>query len=117
MVVGYAFALAYAVGVTRASAGIGERLPGARRRGVSSPRPVYQLSKPAAHLAPYIEHYWFVSATEATPFDLRVDVYVDARANLVFNFGVPPTRERSWVSARGCSRPRTSTPSAVGPSK
>lgn len=53
---------------------------------------MYQLSKPAAHLAPYIEHYWFVSATEATPFDLRVDVYVDARADLVFNFGVPYTR-------------------------
>jgi len=53
---------------------------------------VYQLSKPAAHLSPYVEHYWFVTATEAAPFDLRVDVYVDARADLIFNFGVPYTR-------------------------
>lgn len=53
---------------------------------------MYQLSSPAPALSPFIEHYWFVSATEARPFDLRVDVYVDARADLVFNFGAPYTR-------------------------
>lgn len=53
---------------------------------------MYQLRPPAPALAPYIEHYWFVRTTAGEPFDLTVDVYVDARADLVFNFGAPYTR-------------------------
>lgn len=53
---------------------------------------MYQLSQPASALSPYIEHYWSVCASEAAPLDLRVDVYVDARADLIFNFGAPYTR-------------------------
>ncbi|MCC6811876.1 MAG: AraC family transcriptional regulator [Deltaproteobacteria bacterium] len=53
---------------------------------------MYQLRPPHAALARYIEHYWFVRATAERPFDLTVDVYVDARADLVFNFGVPYSR-------------------------
>jgi AraC-like DNA-binding protein len=53
---------------------------------------VYQLRTPHAELAPFIEHYWFVSSVEG-PVDLRVDVFVDARADLVLNFGAPYTRQ------------------------
>lgn len=53
---------------------------------------MYTLREPAPALRPYIEHYWFVSATAAMPLDLSVDVYVDARADLIFNFGAPYTR-------------------------
>jgi AraC-like DNA-binding protein len=49
---------------------------------------VYSLSRPNPALAPYIDNYWHVVATPERPFDLSVDVYVDLRADLVFNFGV-----------------------------
>jgi AraC-like DNA-binding protein len=53
---------------------------------------MYTLREPAPALRPYIEHYWFVATTAAAPLDLSVDVYVDARADLILNFGVPYTR-------------------------
>lgn len=53
---------------------------------------MYQLGKPAAALAAYIEHYWFVCARPGEPFELTVDVYVDARADLILNFGDPYSR-------------------------
>jgi methylphosphotriester-DNA--protein-cysteine methyltransferase len=55
-------------------------------------RRVYQLRAPHPELARFIEHYWFVTAEDA-PVDLRVDVFVDARADLVLNFGAPYTRQ------------------------
>ncbi len=54
---------------------------------------MYELRYPAPALAPYIENYWFVSSRADSPVDLRVDVFVDARADLVLNFGVPYVRE------------------------
>jgi AraC-like DNA-binding protein len=54
---------------------------------------MYQLSQPTAELAPFIERYWFVHADATRPLDLTVDVFVDARADLVFNFGVPYSRQ------------------------
>lgn len=54
---------------------------------------MYTLRAPAPALAPFVEHYWFVDA-RARPVELQVDVYVDARTDLVFNFGAPWTRER-----------------------
>lgn len=54
---------------------------------------MYQLRAPAAPLRPFIEHYWFVAPHGDEPVDLRVEVFVDARADLVFNFGAPNTRE------------------------
>jgi len=54
---------------------------------------VYQLRPPAPELRPYIEHYWFVEQMAGEALDLRVDVFVDARADLIFNFGVAYTRE------------------------
>ncbi len=50
---------------------------------------MYQLSVPHAALQPYIEHYWHVFATPEQPFDFSVDVFVDLRADLIFNFGAP----------------------------
>jgi AraC-like DNA-binding protein len=54
---------------------------------------VYVLRPPAEVLRPYIEHYWFVSHAPGEEVDIRVDVFVDARADLLFNFEVPYLRE------------------------
>jgi hypothetical protein len=53
---------------------------------------MYQLRRPDPRLAPFIEHYWFVRASPAQPYALTVDAFVDARADLVINHGVPYTR-------------------------
>lgn len=53
---------------------------------------MYQLRTPTAALAPFIESYWFLSS-EHGPLDLRVDVFVDGRADLIFNFGAPYLRQ------------------------
>ena len=53
---------------------------------------MYQLHPPCAALQPFIEHYWFVTSDDG-PVDLRVNVFVDARADLIFNFGAPYLRE------------------------
>lgn len=53
---------------------------------------MYQLRTPASNLQPFIEHYWFVTADDG-PVDLRVNVFVDARADLIFNFGAPYQRQ------------------------
>ena len=52
---------------------------------------MYQLRPPSPALAAYIESYWFV-APDPDPVDLGVDVFVDGRADLILNFGVPYTR-------------------------
>lgn len=52
---------------------------------------MYQLRRPDPKLARFIEHYWFVTSDEG-PVDLRVDVFVDARADLIFNGGAPYVR-------------------------
>lgn len=54
---------------------------------------MYQLRAPAPELSPFIESYWFVGAEGPEPSDLRVDVFVDGRADLIFNFGAPYMRE------------------------
>lgn len=53
---------------------------------------MYQLRQPAAALRPYVEHYWFVTPDDG-PVDIRVDVFVDGRADLIFNYGAPYLRE------------------------
>jgi AraC-like DNA-binding protein len=50
---------------------------------------VYTLKPPQETLRPYIEHYWFVHALPRQKFELTVDVFVDGRPDLVFNFGAP----------------------------
>jgi len=54
---------------------------------------MYQLRAPDAALAPYVEHYWFVTHPDGEPVHLRVDVFVDARADLILNSGVSYLRE------------------------
>ena len=49
---------------------------------------------PHPDLADCVAWYWSVEATQSAPVDLRVDVYVDARADLVFNLGAPYHRTR-----------------------
>ena len=53
---------------------------------------MYRLREPAPELRPYIENYWSVSHEPGEEVDLRVEVFVDARADLVFNVGVPYRR-------------------------
>jgi AraC-like DNA-binding protein len=48
---------------------------------------MYVLRRPAAALCSYIEHYWFV-LDDGLGTDLRVEVFTDGRADLIFNFGV-----------------------------
>ncbi len=54
---------------------------------------MYRLRTPDAALAPYVEHYWFVTHPDGEPVQLRVDVFVDARADLILNSGVSYLRE------------------------
>ena len=54
---------------------------------------MYILRQPAAQLRDFIEHYWFVLDAAGESVDLRVEVFVDARADLIFNFGTPYRRE------------------------
>jgi hypothetical protein len=54
---------------------------------------VYELRPPAGALRGHIEQYWFVRGDGPEPLDLRVDVFVDGRADLVFNFAAPYLRE------------------------
>lgn len=49
---------------------------------------------PAHELSDTIEHYWSVVPVNNEDVDLRVEVYVDGRADLVFNFQAPYTRIR-----------------------
>ncbi len=53
---------------------------------------VYALRPPVPALQRFVEHYWSVSPSDG-PVDLRVDVFVDARADLIFNFAAPYRRE------------------------
>ncbi|MCB9679110.1 MAG: AraC family transcriptional regulator [Alphaproteobacteria bacterium] len=52
---------------------------------------MYTLRPPAPALRPFVEHYWFVTDADG-PVDVRVDAYVDGRADLVFNHGAPYER-------------------------
>lgn len=54
---------------------------------------MYELRLPREELRPYIENYWFVSPVAGEEVDLRVEVFVDVRADLIFNFGAPYRRE------------------------
>lgn len=54
---------------------------------------MYQLRAPAPDLLPFIEHYWFVTSEPEKPVELQVDVFVDARADLIINLGAPYLRQ------------------------
>ena len=61
---------------------------------------MYELRQPAAALAPYVDSYWFVHSTESDPVELSVDVFVDGRADLIFNFAAPYRRRVIGGKAR-----------------
>ena len=65
---------------------------------------MYRLSRPAAVLDAFVEHYWHVHAAADAPFDLSVDVFVDLRADLIFNHGVAYTRAVAGGPARSRAR-------------
>ncbi len=68
--------------------------------GSADDAPVYQLRPPAADLSRFIEHYWFVTSTSDDPVDLRVDVFVDGRADLILDFGAAYEREIVFLHDR-----------------
>jgi AraC-like DNA-binding protein len=45
--------------------------------------------EPHPDLAPWIQNYWMLTPAQGGQADVEIDVYVDARADLVFNFGAP----------------------------
>jgi AraC-like DNA-binding protein len=54
---------------------------------------MYRLHLPAEPLRRYIENYWSVDHAPGEDVDLRVEVFVDARPDLIFNFEAPYRRE------------------------
>ena len=65
---------------------------------------MYQLRRPAADLQPFVEHYWFVTHPHGEPVTLRVDVFVDGRADLILNHGVSYRREVVGAAAAQIDR-------------
>lgn len=65
---------------------------------------MYELRSPTQVLAPYIENYWFVGKGSQSSTSLRVDVFVDGRADLIFNFGAPYIRQVIGGKARKIRR-------------
>jgi AraC-like DNA-binding protein len=53
---------------------------------------MYRFALPVPPLQPFIESYWWIRAG-ANPLTLHERVFVDAKADLLFNFGVAYTRE------------------------
>src|SRR5688572_32851803 len=49
---------------------------------------MYQFALPALPLQPYIESYWFIRADEGGSLTLNESIFVDGRADILFNFGV-----------------------------
>lgn len=62
---------------------------------------MYQLASPHPDLQTYISHYWRVKALPDQPLALSVDAYADARADLIFNFGAPYTRQVLGQKSKG----------------
>lgn len=55
---------------------------------------MYKLYQPAPELSPFVESYWSVYPAPGERVDLSVEVFVDGRSDLLFNFGAPYTRTR-----------------------
>ncbi len=59
---------------------------------------MYHLFFPADSLRPYIECYWMARAPAGQPISLQENVFVDGKADILFNFGVAYQRKRLDVS-------------------
>ncbi len=49
---------------------------------------MYRFALPAPPLMPYIESYWFIRAEAGQSLSLSESIFVDGRADILFNFGV-----------------------------
>lgn len=59
------------------------------------PGQMYQVASPAQGLQAYIDNYWAVFPDEeGSTVDLCVEVFADARADLIFNFGCAYLRQQ-----------------------
>ena len=48
---------------------------------------MYQIFLPAPALQPYIQVYWMARSSPGQPESIRENVFVDGRADIIFNFG------------------------------
>lgn len=55
---------------------------------------MYQVRLPSPPLRPYIECYWSLRGTATITAALREQIFVDGRADILFNFGAPYHRSR-----------------------
>lgn len=53
---------------------------------------MYQIYFPAPELRPYIENYWILRSAASTDYPLNEQIFVDGKADVIFNFGVPYQR-------------------------
>lgn len=60
---------------------------------------MYQLFQPAKWLRPYIECYWIVDADLHADAPLRELIFVDGKADLIFNFGDAYQRDADAIAA------------------
>lgn len=61
---------------------------------------MYQLFMPTRRLQPYIQIYWINRALPGQPVAIRENIFVDGRADIVFNFGCAYQRRYLMESAR-----------------
>jgi AraC-like DNA-binding protein len=59
---------------------------------------MYRLYSPSPLLSPYIEQYWALRSTGATALDEAI--FVDGRADILFNFGVGYLRQKASGEAQ-----------------
>ncbi len=59
---------------------------------------MYELEKPAEKIAPYIENYWCHCSEPGKPSDLLINAFVDAKTDLVLNFGCSYQRKQVFSS-------------------
>jgi AraC-like DNA-binding protein len=55
-------------------------------------RVVYQIYCPAPGLRPYVENYWILQSVASDDQPLNEQIFVDGKADIIFNFGVPYQR-------------------------
>lgn len=54
---------------------------------------MYRFQRPAPPLQPFIESYWFARASAGQSMQLDESVFVDGKADILFNFGVGYQRQ------------------------
>src|SRR5688572_20174561 len=60
---------------------------------------MYRFALPALPLRLYIESYWFIRSGAAESMTLQENIFVDGRADILFNFGVGYQRRSSQDAA------------------